>query len=122
MLLFRRRGLISIAGRGSHSHAAKAAWWGDDLFCLEVMQLAGGRAVTFSSQVEPHPGRLGGGSRRVVVEHANRRVLIVTTHTQAHFDHPSIVARVHQLHELRDYLDWRAGKGAAPAVRIAKDN
>ncbi len=31
LLLFRRRGLISIAGRGEHSHAAKAAWWGDDL-------------------------------------------------------------------------------------------
>jgi len=27
LLLFRRRGLISIAGRGEHSHAAKAAWW-----------------------------------------------------------------------------------------------
>ncbi len=25
LLLFRRRGLISIAGRGDHSHAAKAA-------------------------------------------------------------------------------------------------
>ena len=32
LLLFRRRGLISIAGRGDHSHAAKAAWWSDDLF------------------------------------------------------------------------------------------
>ena len=31
LLLFHRRGLISIAGRGDHSHAAKAAWWGDDL-------------------------------------------------------------------------------------------
>ena len=31
LLLFRRRGLISIAGRGDHSHAAKAAWWQDDL-------------------------------------------------------------------------------------------
>jgi hypothetical protein len=30
LLLFRRRGLISIAGRGDHSHAAKAAWWDDD--------------------------------------------------------------------------------------------
>jgi hypothetical protein len=32
LLLFRRRGLISIAGRGDHSHAAKAAWWSNDLF------------------------------------------------------------------------------------------
>jgi hypothetical protein len=31
LLLFRSRGLISIAGRGDHSHAAKAAWWNDDL-------------------------------------------------------------------------------------------
>lgn len=30
LLLYRRRGLISIAGRGDHSHAAKAAWWGHD--------------------------------------------------------------------------------------------
>lgn len=57
LLLFRRRGLISIAGRGQHSHAAKAAWWGDDLFLLEVLQRVGGRAVTLSSQVRRHPGR-----------------------------------------------------------------
>jgi hypothetical protein len=35
LLLFRRRGLISIAGRGDHTHAAKAAWWGDDLLFLQ---------------------------------------------------------------------------------------
>ena len=57
LLLFRRRGLISIAGRGRHSHAAKAAWWGDDLFLLEVLQGVGGRAVTLSSQVRRSPGR-----------------------------------------------------------------
>ena len=45
LLLFRRRGLISIAGRGEHEHAAKAAWWGNDLFCLEVREWFGGRAV-----------------------------------------------------------------------------
>ena len=38
--------VIAIAGRGRHSHAAKAAWWGDDLFCLEVREWHGGRAVT----------------------------------------------------------------------------
>jgi hypothetical protein len=58
LLLFRRRGLISIAGRGSHSHAAKAAWWGDDLFCLEVREWHGGRAVTLQSQVRKFPGRI----------------------------------------------------------------
>ena len=58
LLLFRRRRLISIAGRGDHSHAAKAAWWGDDLFVLEVREWHGGRAVTLSSQVRRHPGRI----------------------------------------------------------------
>jgi hypothetical protein len=56
LLLFRRQGLISIAGRGDHSHAAKAAWWDDDLFCLEVREWHGGRAVTLSSQVHKFPG------------------------------------------------------------------
>ncbi|HEY4233465.1 MAG TPA: hypothetical protein VGM76_08560 [Lacipirellulaceae bacterium] len=58
LLLFRRRGLISIAGRGDHSHAAKAAWWDDDLFCLEVREWRGGRAVTLESQVRRFPGRI----------------------------------------------------------------
>jgi hypothetical protein len=58
LLLFRRRGLIAIAGRGVHSHAAKAAWWGDDVFCLEVREWHGGRAVTLESQVRKRPGRI----------------------------------------------------------------
>ncbi len=58
LLLFRRRGVISVAGRGVHSHAAKAAWWGDDLFCLEIREWYGGRAVTLSSQVRRYPGRI----------------------------------------------------------------
>jgi hypothetical protein len=64
LLLFRRRGLISIAGRGDHSHAAKAAWWPahdeeySDLFCLEVREWRGGRAVTLESQVRRFPGRI----------------------------------------------------------------
>jgi hypothetical protein len=58
LLLFRRRSLISIVGRGQHSHAAKAAWWDDDLFCLEVREWVGGRAVTLSSQVARFPGRI----------------------------------------------------------------
>jgi hypothetical protein len=57
LLLYRRHGLIAAAGRGDHSHAAKAAWWGNDLFCLEVLQGFGGRAVTLSSQVDRYPGR-----------------------------------------------------------------
>jgi hypothetical protein len=56
LLLFRRRGLISIAGRGVHSHAAKAVWWGDDLMCVEVREWVGGRAVTLESQVKKFPG------------------------------------------------------------------
>jgi hypothetical protein len=58
LLLFRRRSLISIAGRGEHSHAAKAAWWGEDLFCLEVREWHGGRAVTLASQVRRFPARI----------------------------------------------------------------
>jgi len=58
LFLFRRRGLISIAGRGVHSHAAKAAWWGDDLFCLEVREFVGGRAVTLASQVNKFPNAI----------------------------------------------------------------
>ncbi len=58
LLLFRRKGLISIAGRGVHSHAAKAARWDDDLFCLEIRGWTGGRAVTLSSQVQRFPGRI----------------------------------------------------------------
>lgn len=58
LLLFRRHSLIALAGRGVHSHAAKAAWWGRDLFCLEVREFCGGRAVTLSSQVRKFPGRI----------------------------------------------------------------
>ena len=58
LLLIRRRGLIAIAGRGEHSHAAKAAWWGDDLFCLEVREWHGGRAITLESQVRKFPARI----------------------------------------------------------------
>jgi hypothetical protein len=58
LLLFRRRGLIAVAGRGVHSHAAKAAWWGDELFCVEVREWHGGRAVTLESQVKKAPGRI----------------------------------------------------------------
>ncbi len=58
LLLFRRRGLISIAGRGDHSHAAKAAWWHGELFCLEVREWHGGRAVTLASQVRRFAGRI----------------------------------------------------------------
>ena len=50
--------LIAIAGRGQHSHAAKAAWWGEDLFCVEIRGLSGGRAVTLSSQVRRYPGKI----------------------------------------------------------------
>jgi len=58
LLLFRRRGLIAIAGRGEHAHAAKAAWWDGDLFCLEVREWHGGRAVTLESQVQRCLGRI----------------------------------------------------------------
>jgi hypothetical protein len=58
LLLWRRRGLIAVAGRGQHSHAGKAAWWNDLLFCLEVRELRGGRAVTLASQITRFTGRI----------------------------------------------------------------
>jgi len=58
LLLFRQRGLVAMAGRGKHGHAAMAAWWGDDLFLLETRAVVGSRAVTCSSQVKRYSGRI----------------------------------------------------------------
>lgn len=58
LLLFRRCAWIAALGRGEHSHAAKAAWWDGDLFCLEVRAWHGGRAVPLSSQVRRYPGQI----------------------------------------------------------------
>ena len=60
LLLFRASGLVSrlirAVGRSEYSHAAKAVWWAGDLYCCEVRELKGGRAVTLESQVRRHPG------------------------------------------------------------------
>lgn len=60
LLLFRGRGVISrligTAGRSDYTHAARALWWNDVLFCCEVRELRGGRAVTLASQVRKYPG------------------------------------------------------------------
>lgn len=60
LLLFRGRGAVAraigVAGRSRYSHAARAVWWGSDLFCCEVRELHGGRAVTLESQVRRYPG------------------------------------------------------------------
>ncbi|MDC0935864.1 hypothetical protein OAS39_06230 [Pirellulales bacterium] len=62
LLLFRGSGLLSrciqIAGRSTYSHAARAAWWGDDLFCCELRGWSGGRAVTLASQVRRYAGQI----------------------------------------------------------------
>ena len=62
LLLFRGSGiiarLITTAGRTRYTHAARAVWWGDDLFCCEVRELHGGRAVTLASQAVRCPGRI----------------------------------------------------------------
>jgi hypothetical protein len=62
LLLFRGTGviarLIGSAGRSRYTHAARALWWGDRLFCCEVRELKGGRAVTLESQVRRYPGRI----------------------------------------------------------------
>ena len=59
LLLFRGRGavarMIGVAGRSDYTHAARAVWWGNDLFCCEVRELRGGRAVTLESQVRRFP-------------------------------------------------------------------
>lgn len=60
LLLFRGKGLvswlISKAGRTNYTHAAKADWWDDELYCCEVRELKGGRIVTLQSQVKQYPG------------------------------------------------------------------
>lgn len=60
LLLFRGRGIVSrligTAGRSEYTHAARALWWGDLLFCCEVRELKGGRAVTLESQVRKYAG------------------------------------------------------------------
>ena len=62
LLLFRRNGLLSrligVAGRSRYTHAARAVWWDDTLFCCEVRELKGGRAVTLESQVRRNAGRI----------------------------------------------------------------
>lgn len=58
LLLFRRRGLIATIGRGEHSHAALAGWWGHTLCCLEVRGRYGGRVVTLASQVARFPRQI----------------------------------------------------------------
>jgi len=62
LLLFRGSGVISrmigTAGRSEYTHAARAVWWGDLLFCCEVRELKGGRAVTLESQVRKYSGAI----------------------------------------------------------------
>ena len=62
LLLFRGSGLLSrliqAAGRSAYSHAAKAVWWHGELFCVEVREFHGGRAVTLASQVQRYPGQI----------------------------------------------------------------
>lgn len=62
LLLFRSQGFISLAirmaGRGVHSHAAKATWHNGRLMCLEVREFKGGRMVTLASQVAKFPRRI----------------------------------------------------------------
>ena len=62
LLLFRGRGFLSrmigIAGRSPYTHAARAAWWDDLLYCCEVRELRGGRAVTLESQVRRYPKQI----------------------------------------------------------------
>lgn len=62
LLLFRGRGvlsrLIGTVGRSEYTHAGRAVWWGELLFCCEVREFKGGRAVTLESQVQKFPGMI----------------------------------------------------------------
>ena len=62
LLLFRGGGFVSwmigTAGRSKYTHAGRAAWWGNRLFCVEVRELKGGRAVTLSSQNKLYPDQI----------------------------------------------------------------
>lgn len=62
LLLFRGTGtiskLISAAGRSPYTHAGLAVWIHGLLFCVEVREFYGGRAVMLASQVEKLPGRI----------------------------------------------------------------
>lgn len=58
LLLWRRRGAISIAGRGVHTHAALFGWWDRQPMVLEVREWIGGRATTLERQVRRYSGRI----------------------------------------------------------------
>lgn len=49
--------LIAAGGRTVYVHAGMAAWWKQDLMCLEMVGYRGGRAVCLSHQVVKYPGR-----------------------------------------------------------------
>lgn len=58
LLLFRRWGFISAAGRSEYSHCGKVGLWHGTPMCVEVREGVGGRAVTVESQVAKYPGRI----------------------------------------------------------------
>ncbi len=82
-LLLLRRGrwwphwLIAAGGRTVYVHAAMAAWWQQDLMCLEMVWRRGGRAVCLSHQVRQCPGQWDVYSLRPVVKHKVDRLLAV---------------------------------------------
>ncbi len=61
LLLYRAKQKLSnrLIARGTRllAHAAMAAWWGNVLMLVEMVQTGGGRAVTLSSQVKGWPGQ-----------------------------------------------------------------
>jgi len=58
LLLWRGRGLIGIAGRGIHRHAATAAWWGDDLMVLDTHWRRGGDCRQLVNDVRNESGMI----------------------------------------------------------------
>lgn len=51
VLVRRPRSVIATAGRGEHSHAAKAIFWSSVLYLLEVREWYGGRLVNAEREI-----------------------------------------------------------------------
>jgi hypothetical protein len=58
VLLYRKRGVISIAGRGIHSHCELAGRLTEEVWCIGFREFKGGRAVPLKSQVKRFPKRI----------------------------------------------------------------
>jgi len=49
---------IARSGRSEYSHAGMAAWWDDELLCLEMLQFRGGRPILLEDYLAEEEGTL----------------------------------------------------------------